>query len=389
MVDEAIPEAASLFGGFGHVQAFEGRKLVASGVAQADALVVRSVTRVDAALLAGSNVRFVGSVTSGTDHIDKTWLVENGIRFVAAGGCNARPVAEYVLTAILLMASRKGFDPRRKTLGIVGVGRIGSIVADWARSLGMKVLKCDPPLQRAVGGGDWTDLNELLSQSDIVSLHVPLTRRGPDKTDDLVDAVQLSSMKQDAILINTSRGEVVCESALLSALKENRLGGAVVDVWRNEPDLWRELVTVCDLATPHVAGYSVEAKQRGVTRVLEGLVQWIKEKTGPGKQIPRIKEKNTARSWLRTLQDERHDTAVGSIPAFLGDLLVPMTAVCDLPEMDRSLRSAAVGSQVSDLFDQLRIPYWTRREFGVCMLERQNYGLAEIEFLSTVGFTFA
>lgn len=386
-IDRTIPDGLELFGAFGDVRTFDGRKVTAADVAEADALVVRSVTCVDRALLAGSKVRFVGTVTSGTDHVDCVWLADRGIHFVAAEGCNSRPVAEYVLTAILLLASRKSFNPREMTLGVVGLGRIGSLVADWASAFGMNVLRCDPPLQRSLGGEGWVDSAKLLSESDLITLHVPLTKSGPDKTHEMIDADWLSSMKSGSILINTSRGRVVCESALLSVLNNGgRLKGAILDVWRNEPRINGELVSLCDLATPHVAGYSYEARRRGVAMVLAALVQWLD--IGAESIIKQTEKEQPHLRFLRASPSARDDKNVTSYMDDLVDLVAPMASACDLQKMDVSLRSAVVEDRVSDSFDQLRIPFWSRHEFGSYQLNCGRFTPADEAFLANMGFRF-
>ena len=280
LVDEDIPDGPEAFAALGEVRTFSGRSVGAADLAAADAIVVRSVSRVDERLLAGSGIRFVGTVTTGTDHVDVSWLERRGIAFASAAGCNAPTVAEYVLAAVLLLAGRLGFDPAARTLGIIGVGRIGSRVARWAKALGMSVLLCDPPLRRRTGDSCFIDAAELTRRADLVTLHVPLTEAGPDATRDLVDERWLAGLKEGAVLINTSRGEVVKEDCLPGALDAGRLSAVVLDVWRNEPNIDPALLRRIALATPHIAGYSVEARRRGVGMIAEALAAFAGEQGG-------------------------------------------------------------------------------------------------------------
>lgn len=290
LIDEDIPSGVPAFSRLGDVRTFPGRSLSPADLVGVDALIVRSVTCVNEGLLAGSPVRFVGTVTTGVDHLDIAWLERSGIAHASAAGCNAEAVAEYVLAAVLLLAVRLGFDPTERTIGIVGVGRIGSRVARWARALGMSVLLCDPPLQRATGDPVYLDGAALARAADIVTLHVPLVDRGPDATRDLVDEAWLARLKPGTIFINTARGEVVREDHLQAALAGRHLGAAVLDVWRHEPLVDPALVDRAAIATPHLAGYAVEARARAVTMIAGALADFVASGSvappGPGSLGP-------------------------------------------------------------------------------------------------------
>ena len=383
LIDEAVPGATDLFSGLGDVRTFSGRSVSAPEMADADALIVRSVTRVDADLLAGSKVRFVGSATSGTDHIDRDWLTGHGIQFAAAEGCNSRPVAEYVLTAIMLLADRRGFDPKGKTLGVVGVGRIGSIVADWAAALGMRVLRCDPPRQETQGGESWADRDEVLDRSDIVTLHVPLTVDGANKTHEMVDEAWLSAMRDGGVFINTSRGEVVDEEALWLRLLDGRLGGAVLDVWCGEPDISGELVRMCEIATPHLAGHSQESKRRAAARVFRALAAWSNSASDVDGLLRRFEEDGRlSRTYPKTLVEPASSRCMtgfgigsnanreaasppsdGGADAQRSTALQAMLRACNIVEIDNELKRAAKASALRDRFDGIRARFSTRREF--------------------------
>ena len=236
-------------------------------VKDADALIVRTRTRCDATLLAESAVSLVVTATIGTDHIDIPWCESRGITVENAAGCNAPGVAQYVWSAIL----RNGFDPSRHTLGLVGKGNIGSIVADWGRRLGAKVIVSDPPrAARGLTDENYLPLDELLREADAVTLHTPLTHAGPDATYHLISSPQLDLMKPGALLINAARGEVVQNTALLHWIEAGR-GRAVLDVWEGEPHLDRNLLGAVIYATPHIAGYSREGKERATRMALEAV----------------------------------------------------------------------------------------------------------------------
>ncbi len=267
VADANIPFVEEAFGRLGQVTLLPGRGIGPEQVRDADVLIVRSVTPVGPALLEGSRVRFVGSATIGLDHVDEAFLNRRGIAFAYAPGSNANSVAEYVVAALLALG-RERYEGR--TLGLIGVGRIGTLVHEKALALGMTVLANDPPLERA-GRTGLVSLETLLRGSDIVSCHVPLTREGPDATFHLFDEPRLSLLRPHAVVINTARGAVFDNAALLRALRGGRLGGAVLDVWEHEPEPNPELVEAVTLGTPHIAGYSFDGKVNG-TRMLYDAV---------------------------------------------------------------------------------------------------------------------
>lgn len=261
------------------VAALEGRKISKADVSDADALIVRTRTRCDAALLSGSRVKLVGSATIGTDHIDTRWCAEAGIRVVNAPGCNADGVVQYVAATL----AAAGFDPSRHTLGIIGKGSIGGRVARLYRGVGANVLVNDPP--RAEAGMDddeYLPLEEVLSRSDAVTLHVPYTLDGPHPTRHLLREKLPAGIK---ILVNASRGSVVDPGLLLAGGGERRL---IIDTWPFEdyPEEFtdarrREMIAGAFIATPHIAGYTVEGKRRATEAMLEALGAPRRETAAP------------------------------------------------------------------------------------------------------------
>lgn len=270
VADANIPFAREAFAQFGEVTTLPGRHLTPGDLRGAEILVVRSVTKVNEALLQGSDIRFVGTATIGTDHLDLTWLDQVGIQWRSAAGCNARSVVEWVLAGIIEWCLAQRLDLAGLTLGIVGHGNIGSRLAALAPRLGMKVLVCDPPLARAGKLDGAVDLPTVLAQSDIVTIHVPYTRTGEDPTHGLVGWDELDLMRPGALLLNSSRGDVLDNEAARSFAKSGSLH-ILLDVYENEPTPNRELVRYAFLSTPHIAGYSYEGKVNG-TRMMAAAV---------------------------------------------------------------------------------------------------------------------
>ena len=227
-------------------------------VKDADALIVRTRTRCDSKLLEGSKVRFIATATIGYDHIDTQWCESHGIRWTNAPGCNSWSVQQYIGSLLVIMSRSLGFRFRDKTIGIVGVGNVGSKVARLAALLGFRVLLCDPPRARREGLGQFITLDEIIERSDIITLHVPLIHDGEDATFHMFDRSRLATMNPGQILINSSRGEVVDGEALKNALVQKKILAASLDVWENEPHIDTELLSLLFTGTPHIAGYSVD-----------------------------------------------------------------------------------------------------------------------------------
>lgn len=272
MADENIPLAQDAMQRFGTVTTFHGRQLRQADLQHAEILLVRSITRVDHSLLDSTPVRFVGTATIGTDHIDQAYLAERGIAFASAAGCNANSVAEYVIAAILeLHAMGLLPPPQTLSLGIVGVGHVGSRLAEKAEALGISLLLNDPPRQRREGGDQWCSFESLLAEADIISFHVPLHRSGIDSTLHLLNRANLPTIKPTAVVINSARGPVIDNAALAEWLITHPKAAAVLDVWETEPAFSTALARLCTFATPHIAGYSQDGKLEG-TRMMHAAV---------------------------------------------------------------------------------------------------------------------
>lgn len=269
VVDENISFAKEAFSLFGEVKLLAGREINHETLKDTDILIIRSVTNVDGSLLKNTPVKFVGTATIGTDHIDLDYLKNNNIAFADAKGCNAFAVAEYFLTALIKICADEKINLEGKSIGIVGVGNVGSKVLKFSELLGLKVLKNDPPLQRKNPNEKFYSLEEAL-KCDIVTLHTPLTFEGDDKTFHLLDEEKLSQLKDNSILINTSRGAVIDNNALRKIISQKKLKVAL-DVWENEPDVELSLLERVALASPHVAGYSLEGKVNGTIMIFNAL----------------------------------------------------------------------------------------------------------------------
>ena len=269
VVDKTIPFVENLFEPYAEVVYLEGKEISSEDVRDADALLIRTRTKCNADLLEGSSVRMISTASIGGDHIDHAYCDEHGIHYATAAGCNAVGVMNYVFSALYGIAARKSIDLEGKTLGIVGVGNTGSRVAAMARHIGLRVLLCDPPRAAVEGPDSFTPLPTLLDESDIVSLHVPLS----ETTRRMADDAFFAALRPGAIFINTARGEIVDEDALIRALP--RLGAVIIDTWNNEPYVNTDLVDLVDIATPHIAGYSYQGKQNGTALAVRAIARFF------------------------------------------------------------------------------------------------------------------
>lgn len=289
LADADIPLAEEAFGRYGRVRLLPGRAITRVACMEAEVLVVRSVTRVGAALLDGTPVRFVGTATAGTDHVDLTYLAARAIPFADAPGSNAESVAEYVLAALLAVAADRKEGLRGRALGVVGCGRVGGRLAPRAEALGMRVLLNDPPLADAAEvrgeAHPFLSLAEVLAEADVVTLHTPLTRPGESRhpTLHLLGRDELAATRPGAWLVNAARGACVGGGGLLAALESGHLGAAVLDVWEGEPAPDPALARRVAIATPHIAGYSYDGKLEGTRMVEAALRAWL---SGEGVALP-------------------------------------------------------------------------------------------------------
>lgn len=376
VADENIPLLDSFFGDIGEIRRVSGRTMSSADVRDADILLVRSVTRVDRELLEGSRVRFVGTTTIGTDHVDLDWLEQAGIRFSAAPGCNANSVAEYVLSVLSLYAERRGLsDWSQLSVGVVGVGNVGGELAHKLERLGFDVRLCDPPRADLEEGDSEFVALEAAMKCDVVSLHTPLTREGDHPTMHMFGRAELEALGANQLLINAGRGEVIDSSALLARLEKGNAPTVALDVWEQEPRIHPELVDRVWLATPHIAGYSLEGKVQGTEMIYQALSHFlglpVRKKAGqflPEPALSKISftssavEEDAIRIALRACYDPRRD--------------------------DAKLRNAMTGSpeERGAAFDRLRRDYPVRRECSSLKIQLKGTSKSLQDSFRAVGF---
>jgi erythronate-4-phosphate dehydrogenase len=346
VADENIPLLDEFFSAFGPIARHPGRGIDRAALGDAEMLLVRSVTRVDRALLEGSRVRFVGTCTIGTDHLDLDYFAEAGIAWSSAPGCNARGVVDYVLGCLLALAETTGRPLAGLRYGVVGAGQVGGRLVQVLRGLGWPVLVCDPPRQ-AAEGGDFVELATILRECDVISLHTPLDVG----TRHLLGAEQLRALRPGAWLINASRGPVVDNAALKAHLSAGADLQVALDVWEGEPLADPELAALCRIATPHIAGYSLDGKLRGTAQIYHAYcaAMGLEERVRLADLLPP--------AWLEAMA-----LHAGASPEWA--LASLCRAVYDPRRDDADFRRLLVGdaAQRKAAFDALRKHYPYRRE---------------------------
>lgn len=354
IADENLAYPTELFSQYGNVLLVNGRKIPNSILKNVDALMIRSVTEVNEDLLDGTNIRFVGTATIGTDHIDLDYLKSKGIAFASAPGCNSYAVAEYITASLIFTAVKNNFSLKDKSIGIVGIGNVGSKVARFCEVLGMNVLKNDPPLFRQGKLQDSVPLKDLLD-SDIISLHVPLKTEGEDKTFHLFDEEKLGLLKSNALLINTSRGAVIDNEALARIIKKKKLN-VVLDVWEEEPDIRNNLVNQVLIGTPHIAGYTLEGKVNGSVMIYEALADFLGKEKTINIKLPEVINRQYDFNFSLSKEEALHNI-IKEIYNIQGDHN-NLRMINSLHKSDRGM-----------YFDRLRKNYPLRREFSNYMIK--------------------
>ena len=270
VADENIPRVVEAFSDLGKVALLPGREIERRHLLDCQCLLIRTVTQIDNNLLHDTPVGFVGTATIGTDHVDLDYLQGKQIGFSNAAGCNAEAASEYVISGLFALSERKGFDPFKLKAGIIGCGNVGSRVLQKLQALGIDTLINDPPLEAAqTTDYPFVDLDTIVSECNFITLHVPLTRDGEHPTHHLLDRERLQKLTKNYVLVNAARGPVVDNKALLAILDQRPDLVVFLDTWENEPDISRTLLQKVDLATPHIAGYSVEGRLRGTQMILD------------------------------------------------------------------------------------------------------------------------
>jgi erythronate-4-phosphate dehydrogenase len=291
VADDKIPFLKGALEQYGDILYLPGREISSDHIKDANALIIRTRTKCNKELLEGSKVRFIATATIGFDHIDRDFCASHNITWQNAPGCNSSSVEQYVLSALLVLSSKKAFRLEESTIGIVGVGHVGTKIERVAKLLGMRILLNDPPRERHEGKFKFVSLERIVQESDIITFHVPLTREGQDTTFHMVNNKFLNNLGKKVHLINTSRGEIIEEKSLKKAIISGRLNSVVLDVWENEPNIDKDLLGIADIATPHIAGYSLDGKANGTkmsVRALSkffrlGLDEWSPDSVPPPK----------------------------------------------------------------------------------------------------------
>lgn len=368
--DENMPYVKDFFAELGEVTLVNGRTLTAEHIIDADVLLVRSVTKVNQQLLSKSpKLKFVGTATIGTDHIDQSYLQQRGIGFSSAPGCNAQSVVEYVLSSIFVLAEKYQWNLQQKTVGVVGVGNIGSVLVKALEALSIKVLCCDP--QRAAAEADFPHIpfEELLPVLDIVSFHVPLVKTGPDATVDLLNSRTLKLLKPDCAVINACRGEVTNNDALLTEAQSGHKRALVLDVWANEPEPDVRLIPYTDIASAHIAGHSIEGKARGTEMLYQAFCQQLG--LSPTKTLAQVLP-----------EPQVSEVKINSNFGLL-DVQNLTRLLYDVRRDDALFRFYMMQDNKTQGFDWLRKSYPPRREYSSVRLTGQEVP----EFLTTLGFS--
>lgn len=373
VIDANIPAADICFEPFGTVVRLPGRDLSAVDVADADALIVRSITPVNEALLVNSPVSFVGTCTIGTDHIDLALLGERGIGFASAPGCNAEAVVDYVLSSLLTLGEREGWSLLERRVGIVGVGNVGSRLLERLRALGVATLICDPPRAEEEGTQDFDSLDTLIERCDVLCLHTPLVSSGPHATYQLLNAQRLSELSPGSVLLNAGRGDCIDGLAL-----RNRLAGkgditAVLDVWEGEPAIDAGLRDLVAIATPHIAGHSLDGKLRGTWMIQAALASHLGQPNGI--------------EFNAICPPPALSTLVLQQALPVEDALrLCMRAVYDVRRDHDSLQRQVLQQGIKQGFDHCRSHYPLRREFATLNVQLEEKAALLANVLSGAGF---
>jgi erythronate-4-phosphate dehydrogenase len=367
VIDDKIPFIRGVIEKVGaEIIYISGAKFARENLVDADGIIIRTRTKCDEKLLCGSKVKFIASATIGFDHIDTEYCARNGIFWTNAAGCNSSSVAQYLTSALLNWAVEKNIDLRALTIGIIGVGNVGSKVAKIADALGMRTLLNDPPRQRKEGGS-FSSLKQIFEEADIISLHVPLEYHGPDKTYHLADRDFFCEIRKKILFINTSRGEVAETDVLKEFIKNGKISNAIIDVWEDEPKIDRDLLALAKFATPHIAGYSTDGKANGTAMSVRaasqffnfGLNEWFPE------DIP-LPEKNEIILSDSVSELEKLRQAVNYSYDIRGD--------------DSRLRTAP------EDFEKLREIYPIRREFTSYFMDENKISSGLLNILRRLGF---
>ncbi len=367
VADENLAALADTFGRALDTTTLPGRAIRREHLVDAEVLLVRSVTRVNAELLDGTPVRFVGSATIGADHLDTDWMDANGIHWATAPGCNADAAAQYTLGMMVLACQRLGRDLRQQRVGVFGRGNVGGRLVALLDALGVEVVACDPPLAAQGETGLVTPRQAL--GADIVSLHTPLTRSGRWPTAGMIDANAIASMPHGVLLVNAARGDIVARGPLLEALARRRLRAAL-DTWPGEPDIRSMSLDSITVATPHVAGYSRQGKRRGTAMIHQAWQRWAE---------------TPLRVETKVSVDEIHDVEPpSSATDVVESAILSVTRIIGDDARMREIQPVS-----DERFDALRRDYVPRQEFAACRVRLPVDNPDARQTLARLGFQVA
>lgn len=354
VIDDKIPYIRGAFEPFAEVVYLPGNKTTPEVVKDADAIVTRTRTKCNRDLLTGSKVKFIATATIGHDHIDTEFCKQAGIEWTNAPGCNAESVNQYIASALFSYSMKKRFDLKEKTIGIVGVGHVGSKVARLCETIGMKVLLNDPPRERVEGPEQFVSLEKIQNEADIITFHVPLNIKGDDTTFHMVDEKFIQNLKKKPLLINSCRGEVFDTKATKKALQTGAISGFIADCWENEPDIDLELLEMADYGTPHIAGYSKDGKANGTKMSVQAISRFF------NLGIDNWEPENVELPEKTTIEIDGNQRREYSI------LAEAILSTYDIENDDEALR------ENPQLFEKLRGDYPVRREFGTYTIKMKS-----------------
>lgn len=368
IADNKIPYLKGVLEPYADIEYYPGKMITSRIVKDADALFIRTRTKCNRDLLDGSNVKFITSATIGFDHIDTDYCKKQKIIWTNAPGCNSSSVQQYVASALVTLSRKHGFSLRNKTLGVIGVGHVGTKVVSLAEYLGINVLLNDPPRMRNESPCGFVTLEGILRDCDIITFHVPLNMSGEDKTYHMIDDKLLEQTNHDSFVINTSRGAVADTNALKNALKSGKIAGAVIDVWEGEPEIDNELLDLADIATAHIAGYSADGKANGTAMSVQAVSKFF----------------NLGIENWRPDNKLLHDNTVISInnktKSYEDIIAEAVIATYNIMEDDKRMR------QSPGTFEKQREDYPLRREFSSFTVKLSNKDKEVERVLRRMGF---
>ncbi len=368
IIDDKIPYIKGALEPFAEVIYLSGKATTSDIVKDADALITRTRTICNKELLSGSGVKFIATATIGYDHIDTSYCKKAGIKWTNAPGCNAESVNQYIASALFSWSMRKRESLEGKTIGIVGVGNVGSKVARTCETLGMKVLLNDPPRERIEGQEKFTSLQRIQEEADIITFHVPLNTIGEDATFHMVNEIFLQKLRKEPLIINSCRGEVFDTEAVYNALEANDISGVILDCWENEPEIDLELLNLAEIGTPHIAGYSKDGKANGTKMSVQAISRFFNLGIDSWQPVGVELPKNTV---VEIDGSQRREYSI---------LAEAILSTYDIENDDEALREAP------HLFEKLRGDYPVRREFDSYTIKAKDVETKTLDKLKKLGF---